>query len=143
MRFVMMHVNSFRSCITEKGRSRFVEPPEPSETAVGESVLVLASVEAGDEADPAGVAKRAAGEIAKNAHNLKVGAIVVHPFAHLFAELASPDVAIDIMDRVRDELREKGFAATRTPFGWFNTLEIDAKGHPYSRVARTVSAHQS
>ncbi|MCL4441108.1 MAG: threonyl-tRNA synthetase editing domain-containing protein [Firmicutes bacterium] len=77
MRFIMIHVNSFRSCVTEKGRSRVVEPAEPPETAVGESVVVLASVEAGDE--------------------------------------------------------EK----------WFNTLEIDAKGHPYSRVARVVRAYES
>ena len=30
-------------------------------------------------------------------------------------------------------------AVTRTPFGWFNTLEIRAKGHPLSRVARTIT----
>ena len=28
----------------------------------------------------------------------------------------------------------------RTPFGWFSTLQIDAKGHPLSRVARIVTA---
>jgi threonyl-tRNA synthetase len=139
----MMHVNSFRSRITEKGRSRVIEPPEPPETAVGESVVVLASVEAGDELDPAAVSLKAAEEMAKNAGNLKVSTIVLHPFAHLFAELGPPDAAIDIMDRVRVALQERGFTAIRTPFGWFNTLEMDAKGHPYSRVARVVRIHRS
>lgn len=143
MRFIMMHVNSFRSCVTEKGRSRVVEPANPPETAVGESVVVLASVEAGDEENPEVVSLRAAGEIEKNARNLKVNSIVLHPFAHLFAELGPPSAAIEIMDRVRDALRERGFDAVRTPFGWFNTLEIDAKGHPYSRVARVVRAYES
>lgn len=143
MRFIMMHVNSFRSCITEKGRSRVVEPPEPRETAVGESVVVLASVEAGDEENPEVVSLRAADEIEKNARNLKVNTIVLHPFAHLFANLGPPAAAVDIMDRVREALRERGFDAVRTPFGWFNTLEIDAKGHPYSRVARVVGAQDS
>jgi threonyl-tRNA synthetase len=39
---------------------------------------------------------------------------------------------------MKEELRQRGFEVTRTPFGWFNTLEIKAKGHPLSRVARRV-----
>ncbi|MFZ5631409.1 MAG: threonyl-tRNA synthetase editing domain-containing protein [Bacillota bacterium] len=138
MRFIMMHVNSFRSCITEKGRSKVVEPPEPRETSVGESVVVLLSVEAGDEERPEEVAARAAAEIEKNARNLKVNTIVLHPFAHLFARLGPPESSLEIMDGVKEILKQKGFDALRTPFGWFNTLEINAKGHPYSRVARIV-----
>jgi threonyl-tRNA synthetase len=30
----------------------------------------------------------------------------------------------------------------RTPFGWFNTLDIQAKGHPLSRVARVIAPPQ-
>ena len=32
---------------------------------------------------------------------------------------------------------------TRTPFGWFNILDIRAKGHPLSRVARTIGAEEA
>lgn len=138
MRFIMMHVNSFKSVITEKGRSKVVEPPEPSETTVGESVVVLLSVEAGDEEDLQGVAERAAAEMEKNARNLKVKTIVLHPFAHLFARLGPPESAIEIMEQVKELLVQRGFDVIRTPFGWFNTLEIDAKGHPYSRIARIL-----
>ncbi|MFZ5646926.1 MAG: threonyl-tRNA synthetase editing domain-containing protein [Bacillota bacterium] len=138
MRFVMIHVNSFSSTITEKGRSKVVEPPDPRETRVEEAIVVLLSVEAGDEENPDGVAEEAASEMEKNAHNLKVKTIVLHPFAHLFARLGPPESAPGIMDRVKEILRGKGFEVIRTPFGWFNTLQIDAKGHPYSRVARIV-----
>jgi hypothetical protein len=31
----------------------------------------------------------------------------------------------------------------RTPFSWLNALEIRAKDHPLSRVARTVSAKEA
>lgn len=140
MRFLIMHVNSFRSKITDKGRSPLVEPPDPEETAVGEALVVLCSVEKGDEANPDLVARRAAAEIAKNAKNLKVKSIVLHPFAHLFAQLGPPVIAVEVLDRIKDYLGEEGYGVTRTPFGWFNTLEIDAKGHPYSRVARIVTA---
>lgn len=140
MRFLMIHVNSFKCTITEKGRSRFAEPPEPPETAVGEALVVLTSVEKGDETNPEAVARKAAEEIAANADNLKVRTVVVHPFAHLFAELGKPSAAVKVMQQVRDALAERGYEAIRTPFGWFNTLEISAKGHPYSRVARIITA---
>ncbi|MER3406462.1 MAG: hypothetical protein C4289_15920 [Chloroflexota bacterium] len=64
--------------------------------------------------------------------------MVLHSFAHLFAELAEPTTAVQVLDLVRARLEQQGYAVTRTPFGWFNTLEIKAKGHPLSRVARTV-----
>jgi len=66
--------------------------------------------------------------------------VVLHPFAHLFAELGSPRLAVEIMEGVRESLALQGFEVSRTPFGWFNTLEINAKGHPYSRMARIISA---
>jgi len=140
MRFLIIHVNSFKSTITEKGRSKFAEPPEPAATAVEEALVVLTSVEKADENDPATVARKAAEEIAANAENLKVRTVVIHPFAHLFADLGKPSAAIRIMQDVRERLAQRGYQVVRTPFGWFNTLEINAKGHPYSRVARIITA---
>ena len=69
---------------------------------------------------------------------MKVNTIVLHPFAHLFAKLSGPDIAIETLKLVEGELIQHGFKVIRTPFGWFNTLELKAKGHPLSRVARKV-----
>jgi threonyl-tRNA synthetase len=71
---------------------------------------------------------------------LKVRTVVLHPFAHLFAALSTPEVAIEVLSRTQQELVAAGLCCYRTPFGWFNTLQIDAKGHPLSRVARSVTA---
>lgn len=140
MRFLILHVNSFRCTITEKGRSKVYEPYDDPVTQVNEALIVLSSVERGDERDPVLVATRASAEIAKLAAQLKVSTIVLHPFAHLFAELGAPEVAIDVLRKTQQELNEAGLQTVRTPFGWFNTLQIDAKGHPLSRVARIVTA---
>ena len=109
-------------------------------TRVDEALLVLSSVERGDEGAPERVASRASAEIVKLATQLKITTVVLHPFAHLFAELSAPDVAIEVLSRTQQALIEAGLQTYRTPFGWFNTLQIDAKGHPISRVARMVSA---
>jgi threonyl-tRNA synthetase len=140
MRFLILHVNSFRCTITDKGRSKVYEPYDDPVTQVEEAFIVLSSVERGDERAPEVVATRASAEIAKLATQLKVSTVVLHPFAHLFAELGSPEAAIDVLTRTQQHLLTAGLRTLRTPFGWFNTLQIDAKGHPLSRVARIVTA---
>ena len=142
MRFLILHVNSFCCTITEKGRSKVYEPYDNPVTRVADALVVLSSIEKGDESNPALVAQRASMEIHKLASQLKVTTVVLHPFAHLFAELGPPETAIDILTRTQQELTALDMQCVRTPFGWFNTLQIDAKGHPLSRVARVVTAEE-
>lgn len=140
MRFLILHVNSFCCTITTKGRSKVYEDYDDPVTRVDEALIVLASVEQGDEHAPELVAQRAADEIRQLAAQLKVSVVVLHPFAHLFGALSTPQTAIDVLQRTHQALIEAGLQSQRTPFGWFNTMQIDAKGHPLSRVARTITA---
>lgn len=140
MRFLSLHVNSFCCTITTKGRSQVYEAYDDPVTRVDDALLVLVSVERGDERNPQLVAERASAELVTLAAQLKATTVVLHPFAHLFAELAAPRLAIDILTRTQEALSRAGLMTIRTPFGWFNALQIDAKGHPLSRVARTVTA---
>ncbi|MCL5076316.1 MAG: threonyl-tRNA synthetase editing domain-containing protein, partial [Chloroflexi bacterium] len=86
MRILMLHVDYFYCKITEKGRSKVVEELRQPETRVDEALVVLSSVERSDEDRAERTAERAAQEITTLARQLKVGSIVLHPFAHLFAE---------------------------------------------------------
>lgn len=140
MRFLVLHVDSFKSTITEKGRAKFAEKVDQPVLEVEESLVVLASVEKSDERNPHIVAEKAAVELEKHARQLGVNTIVLHPFAHLFGELSSPAIAIAVLQEIEDRLSQQGFYTHRTPFGWFNTLDIKAKGHPLSRVARIITA---
>lgn len=140
MRILMWHVDHFKSELTEQGRSPLVEPADDRVTEVNEALLVFASVERQDEESPGEVATRCTAEIADHCRRLGVKVVVLHPFAHLFGELSSPATAVRVLDEVKTALEEQGLEAQRTPFGWFNTLELRAKGHPLSRVARTVSS---
>ena len=135
----MLHVDYFSSTITEKGRSKIVEEPTSKTIRVEEALLVLASVERQDETDPEYISNKTVEEISKLSNQLKVHTIVLHPFAHLFAEMSSPETALRTLKLIEDGLNRRGFNVVRTPFGWFNTLELKAKGHPLSRVARTFS----
>lgn len=138
MRMLIWHVDYFKSTITERGRSPLVEPYSHPVVEANEALVVFAAAEKGDEANPAAVAEGAAEEVTKLATGLKVGRVVLVPFAHLFADLASPQMAMDILLGIESELVRRRLEVLRIPFGWFNALEIRAKGHPLSRVARTV-----
>lgn len=140
MRLLMFHVDSFFAALTEKGRSPLVEQTERKEIRVAESLLVLASVEKEDEDRSASVVQLALSEIAKLSDQLKSRCIVIHPFAHLFGDLARPDVALTILKDLEAGLSGQGYHVTRTPFGWFHSMEMRVKGHPLSRVARLIRA---
>lgn len=136
---LIWHVDHFKCSVTEKGRSPLVEEAMSPETDVYEALVVFASGEKTDETNPQKVAEKAAQELLKLAQQLKVHQIVLHPFAHLFAELSHPKTAVEVLDNIRKILEEKGVQAQRTPFGWFNRLDIQAKGHPLSRLARMIT----
>lgn len=142
MRLLILHVDYFCCRVTERGRSKLVEDFDDPKAEVEEALVVLSAVEKADEAAPAVVAERATEEITRLAMDLKVKSIVLHPFAHLFGQLSNPQVAVKVLQMTEERLAMKGFSVIRTPFGWFNTLEIKAKGHPLSRVARTISAEE-
>src|ERR1043165_2577973 len=108
MRFLMLHVNGFCCTITTKGRSKVYEEYDDPVTRVDEALLVLSSVERGDERAPERIASRASAEIVKLATQLKIATVVLHPFAHLFAELSAPDVAIDVLSRTQQMLLDAG-----------------------------------
>jgi threonyl-tRNA synthetase len=138
MRLLILHVDRFAYTVSDAARSPLREPVQERSYAVEEALLALASVEPGDDAAPAEVAERAAAELARLARQLRVARIVLHPFAHLFGELAAPAVAVAVLDATKARLEAAGLGVHRSPFGWFTRWDLQAKGHPLSRVGRIV-----
>lgn len=137
MRMLIWHVDAFAAEPEDRGRSKIAdEAPQP--VRIGEGLVVFAACEKADEADPDAVAARASAAIADVAGRLGARTVVLHSFAHLFVELSTPVTARAILDDVQRRLQDAGLAASQTAFGYFNRLELRAKGHPLSRVARQV-----
>lgn len=137
MRLLIWHVDSFAAEPAERGRSA-VADAEPHAVRIADGVVVFAAAEKADEAEPEAVAERAVAAIADIARRLGAHDVVLHSFAHLFVELSSPAVARRILDTTQARLAERGYSVSQSAFGWFNRLELRAKGHPLSRVARQV-----
>jgi hypothetical protein len=137
MRLLIWHVDAFSAEPTERGRSKIADA-EPRGVAIGEGMVIFAATEKADEPDPEAVALRAVAAIEDVAGNLGMRTVVLHSFAHLFVELSAPAVSRQIFDRAEALLRERGYTVSQSAFGWFNRLEMRAKGHPLSRIARQV-----
>lgn len=137
MRLLIWHVDSFVAEPTERGRSKIADA-EPHTASVTDGLVVFAAVEKADEPEPDAVAGRAAQAIAEVARNLGAHDILLHSFAHLFVELSAPATARDVLQAVQRLLEADGYTVSQSAFGWFNRLEMRAKGHPLSRVARQV-----
>src|SRR5262249_13589310 len=134
-RLLIWHVDSFCAEPTERGRSK-VADVEPRSVAVEDALVVFAAAEKQDEAEPDAVAERATAAIEEVALPLGARTVVLHSFAHLFVELSAPAIARAILNTMEQLLAAERYAVRRSAFGWFNRLELHAKGHPLSRIAR-------
>ncbi len=137
MRFLAWHVDYVRAVPTERGRSGLVE--EAKAVTADNALLVFANFEKSDETRQVEVAEKAIAELASIAGQLKVTRMVLNPFAHLFAEPSRPEVAAGMLERARTGLVARGFDVQKLAFGMFYELELKAKGHRLSRIARSIS----
>jgi threonyl-tRNA synthetase len=139
MRFLSFHVDYFRHKVTKKGRSRVVEEilEGNKENEVDDALVLFISMEKSDEVK-VDIIEKGIIEIEKITNQLKVSTIVIVPFAHLFGQLSSLEFAFESFKKLESLLKSKDYYVLRLPFGWFNELEMKAKGHPLSRISRIV-----
>ncbi len=139
MRFLSFHVDFFKYKVTKKGRSKVIEEitEENRENQVENALDLFISVEKQDETNP-GSLNRGVSEIEKITSQLKILNIVIIPFAHLFGQLSSLEFAFESFKKIESMLKLKGYSVVRLPFGWFNELQMKAKGHPLSRISRII-----
>lgn len=137
MRFLAWHVEHVSLTPTEKGRSAVVEKAEPVKAE--NALLVFANFEKSDEMHQDEVVAKAAAEIASIAAQLKVTSIVLNPFAHLFADPSKPEVAISMLSMLQTQLAQKNLNVQKLAFGMFYEMDLKAKGHRLSRIARNIN----
>ncbi|MFX1269819.1 MAG: threonyl-tRNA synthetase editing domain-containing protein [Promethearchaeota archaeon] len=138
MRFLSFHCEFFKYKTTKRSRSKVFEELTDTnkENSLDNLILLFISVEKKDEDNPKLIEKTVM-EIEKIIKQIKVSNIVLLSFAHLFGDLSTPEFSLKILKELEDILKER-YNVLRPPFGWFNELEIKAKGHPLSRISRRI-----
>ncbi|MBN1802474.1 MAG: hypothetical protein JW891_13265 [Candidatus Lokiarchaeota archaeon] len=139
MRFLSFHCEYFRYEVKKKSRSKiFEQVNENNKTGSLENTIVLfISIEKKDE-DNYDYLSQAIFEIEAIAKQLKVSNIALIPFAHLFGELSDQEFGLNALKALQENLETLGYTTIRPSYGWFNEIELKAKGHPLSRISRRI-----
>jgi len=112
------------------------EAAEKKKTRVEDVVVLLTSVERGDDAS---VARAAVDEVVEFMKNLKANRVLVYPYAHLRSDLAGPGDALEVLKEMEAHAREVGLDTHRAPFGWNKRFTVAVKGHPLAEQSRTIT----
>ncbi|MGI0078123.1 MAG: threonine--tRNA ligase [Nitrososphaerales archaeon] len=112
------------------------EETSKEKRTIKETVLLLISVEEGDDAS---VVSQALEELEKTRKQLGTESLVVYPYAHLSATLSKPDDARKILGELEEGARSRGFNVHHVPFGWNKSLMISVKGHPLAEQSKFFS----
>ena len=106
---------------------------EKKEHLIKECLVILTSVEEGDNAD---TIKQLVEAVAKHAKEVKTESIVLYPYAHLSSHLAKPKAALEMLKESEKELKKIFKNTVRAPFGYYKEFEIKCKGHPLAELSK-------
>jgi threonyl-tRNA synthetase len=135
MRILQLH-SDYVEYTPVKKEAPNAEAAEKKKTRVEDVVVLLTSVERGDDAT---VARAAVDEVAKFMKNLKANRVLIYPYAHLSSDLAGPGDALDVLKEMEVHSREVGLDTHRAPFGWNKRFAIAVKGHPLAEQSKTIT----
>lgn len=99
-------------------------------------IVVLTAVESEDDEN---TASDSSTEIRKYGDLVKCDQVLIYPYAHLSSNLASPKVALQILQSLEMGVRKSFPIVVRAPFGWTKSFNIKVKGHPLAENARTIT----
>jgi len=127
-----------------KEKTRVAEPiDEPKKRERIEEVLVaFIAVEREDEKDVRYVVEKASEEAISVFNKVGAERIVLYPYAHLSSELASPEMSMEILRGMEEDLLSRGVEVKRAPFGWYKSFTLRCKGHPLSELSRKIHARE-
>jgi len=134
MIILLIHASDFSFSVKEKA---IKNPEEPKLSSLKkENVLVaFTTVEKGDDEE---IVKRAVKEVIDVYNKVKASAIVIYPYAHLSDNLESPSLAIPILEKMENVIKQENVEVYRAPFGWYKQFMINCYGHPLSELSKRI-----
>lgn len=140
MKILLIHADFIEYEIKERAIEQ-AEKFDKKNNRVEECLVAFIAVEKQDEKNVDQVVENLFEEIDKVASQLGVKKVVIYPYAHLSSDLASPEIAIKILDMAKEKVGEK-YEVSSAPFGWYKSFQIKCKGHPLSELSREIRAEE-
>jgi threonyl-tRNA synthetase len=132
MRILQLDVKSMEYELIAPEASEYEKSDKKSEH-VDNALVLLTTIEKGDNAEIAKKAIEAAIEFAKKQ---KLEKLVLYPFAHLGDNLEEPKKAMELFRDMRKLIDGSGIEGVYAPFGWNKKWSIEIKGHPLAEQSK-------
>ncbi len=139
MKVLFLHVDYIKFKPLKKALKKIDDLSEKEKKGdeVKDALAVLTAVEKSDS-NVNEIVKEFVKNIKEIAENVKTKNIVLYPYAHLSSNLASPEIAMDVLEKTGKELK-KSFKIAKAPFGYYKEFELKVKGHPLAELSREIS----
>ena len=134
MRILQLHCDKIEYTPTKKEISS-AEDIEPKTVRLEEIVVCFLAIEKDDDD---AVIQNAALQIEESMKKIGCKKLLLYPYAHLSADLASPTTAISLLDSLEKSFNEVD--VTHAPFGWTKSYEMKVKGHPLAESSKIITA---
>ncbi len=123
-----------------KKRTKFAEEIQDHQKAnrVEEVLVIFTSVEAEDEGFPDELKKKYVRNLKEIADQLQISRVLIYPYVHLTSSPSKPEFARDLLKELEIAVSDEGYEVVRSPFGWYKSFVISAKGHPLSELSREI-----
>ncbi|MBD3398121.1 threonine--tRNA ligase [Candidatus Micrarchaeota archaeon] len=145
MKELIVHADSVSYEVTKKTKLAEEIPDEMKEGKMDDVLWVRIAVEKEDEGDLDSLVKKAVSDIEEVSGQVKTKNVMLYPYAHLLmgSKPSKPEAAIELIKKMEEELKGKGFEVMRSPFGWYKKFTVSCKGHPLSELSRVFVAEES
>jgi len=140
VRILAIHATSMSYRVTQKTRMAEADPLR--EDTMEEGVVLFCCVEKLDERNPGYVVEHAARAVSERLGKLKVGRVLIFPYAHLTNTLSSPEVALTVLKGLGEQLKAGRVEVKRAPFGWYKEFTLQSKGHPLADLSMTICPYE-
>ena len=134
MRILQLHCDKIEYTPTKKEISS-AEDIEPKTVRLEEIVVCFLAIERDDDD---AVIQNASLQIEESMKKIGCKKLLLYPYAHLSADLASPTTAISLLDSLEKSFNEVD--VTHAPFGWTKSYEMKVKGHPLAESSKIITA---
>lgn len=132
MRALILHVNKFKTNITEESTLPQGIIPEKRDSLleeIDEGLVIFFCVEKSDKNKQL---EELYEEIIKSAHEVGAKNLMIAPFVHLSKQIADPEMAKDFYETIIKKFENDDFIVKSSHFGYHKSLLLDIKGHPGS-----------
>lgn len=137
MKLLLIHADKFNFRITDRLPISEEISSENKKREFNESLVVFVAVEKEDGININQISSKAVNEIKQLIAKINVSQIIIYPYAHLSHNLATPSVAIEVLETMKKLLNE--YNVFRAPFGWYKAFDISCKGHPLSELSKEIT----